>query len=631
MRQVLACGCVAAAALAVGLSFTKLGVVLEERLGLPALYAARGVERPPEGAVIVAVDSTSRDWLAELPADTRAWPNALRQCIDGPSTARAIRQSANAPVLPRETYACALDRTIELGADVAVLHVAFNTPAAGDARLRASLERHAGKVALLQYVERGVAEPRLIPLAPALRDAATSAPFLLPSLGRAVHQYWRELAWLSNRDGPIATLPDVALDLAGHPAHAPARGTSTYFKHYGPAGTLTTLPLVALFADSLIGVDGQAVELDFTQTAIFIGEADPHSVNQRDRFVTVFDASPGVPGVELAATAYINLLHGEALQRLSYGVSGLLTGLVTLAGFAIALRADIRFSLIGIALLAVAYGAATYALFTYQAIWLPLAIPVFFMLPLAALVSLLRHYMLVHSWLSALAPRRLVDLLVSGQQRPRYLGPRQVAVMFTDLAGYSAFAERHDPAEIEQFLNGHFRDAVACIEGQGGVVASFTGDGVFAFWGAPEPIPDAAERAARAALALAERFAADYAERQARGLEVIRLRVGLHYGTGNAALVGGGARRNYTVVGDVVNSTQRIEQLGKAFLGDDEPVIVLASTALCRELPDGSRIEPLGAHRVHGHHEPLTVARLWSLSERTRGATGRWHLKAASW
>ena len=101
-----------------------------------------------------------------------------------------------------------------------------------------------------------------------------------------------------------------------------------------------------------------------------------------------------------------------------------------------------------------------------------------------------------------------------------------------------------------------------------------------AFWGAPTAQGDHAERAARAAVEIGRRLRADNARRRRKGLNPVRVRVGIHTGTALAGNIGAPGRVNYTLVGDTVNVAQRLEQFAKEIDDGRSDVIIVASEAV---------------------------------------------------
>ena len=130
---------------------------------------------------------------------------------------------------------------------------------------------------------------------------------------------------------------------------------------------------------------------------------------------------------------------------------------------------------------------------------------------------------------------------------------RVVTVLFADLVGFTALSERRDPEQVKRLVDRCFERLVADIEAFGGRVDKIVGDAVLALFGAPIAHEDDAERAVRAALQLHETLSAAEAE---LGFDV-RLRVGVNTGE---VLVGSlRAGGDYTAMGDVVNTAQRLQ------------------------------------------------------------------------
>ena len=99
-----------------------------------------------------------------------------------------------------------------------------------------------------------------------------------------------------------------------------------------------------------------------------------------------------------------------------------------------------------------------------------------------------------------------------------------MTVMFTDIREFSTLAEHMDAKDIADLLNRHFQLLSSCIEAEGGTIDKFIGDSVMAFWGAPEQIPDHAERALRAARAIQRAVIADNRRRREAGEPILAAR-----------------------------------------------------------------------------------------------------------
>ncbi len=202
-------------------------------------------------------------------------------------------------------------------------------------------------------------------------------------------------------------------------------------------------------------------------------------------------------------------------------------------------------------------------------------------------------------WFETYVPRHLVHRLVGqGDDVGLASEARELTVMFTDIAGFTALSERLSAEETAAFLNEHFALLATAIEAEGGTIDKFIGDSVMAFWGAPEAMADHAARACRAALAIRRAIEADNARRRTAGRAEIRVRIGLHGGPVVVGNIGAPGRINYTIVGDVVNTANRIESLGK----DGEPyeVAIHASAATIDAAGPGVDARAVGVRTLPG-------------------------------
>ena len=208
------------------------------------------------------------------------------------------------------------------------------------------------------------------------------------------------------------------------------------------------------------------------------------------------------------------------------------------------------------------------------------------------------------AWFETYVPRRLVGQLMANPS-PDVVASRQieVTVLFTDIVGFSRLAEQLDAAHAASLLNQHFELLAGCVGETDGTVDKFLGDGMMAFWGAPVPQPDHAARAVRAALLIRDRL------RAIDGFPPLRLRLGLHTGPALVGNIGARDRLNYTLVGDTVNVTQRLEQLGKEIAPDDT-IVILASAATAAHASGLCEVEALGPRQLRGRDETVEVFRL---------------------
>ena len=152
-------------------------------------------------------------------------------------------------------------------------------------------------------------------------------------------------------------------------------------------------------------------------------------------------------------------------------------------------------------------------------------------------------------------------------------GTRQaVAVLFSDLRGFTTYSEKLPPEQLVTQLNAYLEDMVAVITRHGGVVDKYIGDGIMAVFGAPRSKGDDARRALLAARDMQAALDRHNARREARGLVPLKMGVGVHYGAAVAGNVGTMDHAQYTIIGDVVNLAARLESATK-----DHGVPVLVS------------------------------------------------------
>ncbi len=139
-------------------------------------------------------------------------------------------------------------------------------------------------------------------------------------------------------------------------------------------------------------------------------------------------------------------------------------------------------------------------------------------------------------------------------------GRKLVTVLFADVADYTAIAEKLDPEEIHQIVDGCFRILMDEIHRYEGTVTQFSGDGAMALFGAPIAHEDHAQRACHAALSI-QKSLFGYGEkvRKDRGLD-FKMRIGLNSGPVVVGSIGDDLRVDYTAIGDTTNLAARVEQ-----------------------------------------------------------------------
>jgi adenylate cyclase len=200
----------------------------------------------------------------------------------------------------------------------------------------------------------------------------------------------------------------------------------------------------------------------------------------------------------------------------------------------------------------------------------------------------------------------------------RLEGQNAVAtVLMSDVRGFTSMSEKEEPTTILRWLNEYFETMVPVITSTGGVVDKFEGDAMLAFYGIlPKPLTaeESAYQACKAALRLMEVIHNLNKLRSDRGDPPLVTGIGINTGTLIAGGLGTADRMNYTVIGDVVNTTQRIEGVTHTF-GESGIVISESTLAPLKEHRAEFSFEPLGEHALKGKSEILWLYRLYPPGE----------------
>ncbi len=152
----------------------------------------------------------------------------------------------------------------------------------------------------------------------------------------------------------------------------------------------------------------------------------------------------------------------------------------------------------------------------------------------------------------------------------------RVTVLFVDIRNFTAFAERATATEVVGQLNAFYELVVPVLARHGGHANKFVGDGLLAVFGAPDHLPDHADRAVAAAMEVVRRVAGRFGED-------LRIGIGVNSGPVVAGTIGGGGRVEFTVIGDVVNTASRVEAVTRD-TGDDILITDATRRLLTRDL-----------------------------------------------
>ncbi len=587
--------------LALGLAIGVLGILaalfpplqeISENADLSWLFNTRGARPAPTEVVIVSIDKESAREL-NLPNEPHKWPRSL--------------------------HAQLVNRLHAAGARVIGFDVMFKEPQRPDtdAAFEQAIKR-AGNVVLFEYLDvQSLRDNRLAieRVIPPLRQFATvahaTAIFPLPKFPKRVNQFWV----FKTGAGGVPTLPVVMLqsywrdynDAHTHRLQQINSGPhSLYLNYYGPARSIATVPYHrALSGDPAI----------FKDKAVFVGLSEPLQTDQMDTFNTVYSQADGVDlsGVEIGATAFGNLLEASWLRPLPHTV-----GFTLLLLWGLLLTLCCRGLPTGVAwagalVACTVYFSGSYALFVGANVWLPLFIPLVVQAPLAVFsVTLWRYWdesrekRKVRDALGHYLPSGVVDEIADDIARRRDTQHLVYGVcLSTDAEHYTALSERMTPQVLGKYMNQYYAALFAPVRHRGGIVSDVVGDSMMALW-ASLNMPDAHKRKAACQAALEIAHAVDEFNRTAP--LPLPTRIGVHTGEMLLGNVGALDHYEYRAVGDVVNTSSRLQGLNK-ILGTR----VLASCATLVGV-DGLLVRELGDFMLAGKSNPIGVCELVSAS-----------------
>jgi adenylate cyclase len=638
------------------LSVTPVGVHLEEEFGLSWLFKLRGARQAPSDVIVVAIDRESAETLS-LPAEPNKWPRSTHATLTanlanaGASVvaydllfdksrepehdadlARAIAAAQNVvlvgylkrKIIPGKAAVDELVAPIPPIADSAAAIAPFPLPKV-PARVNG----------FWTFVDSGGEDSAVLPvvafqlhalrvydkLLEILKDVAPGHATLLPASAKEVITERKVEALALSLRSLFSGNSDIATDVSRR-LQSSEFGTDEerlirsllrlysgsevqYLNFYGPPRSVTTIPYSRALSASRSDTN------EFEGKAVFIGFAESLQPDQKDNYYTVFSQDSGLDlsGVEIAATAFANLLEDIPVRRLSEPAHlGVIFGfglLIAIAChyFSIVVSAVVLLSLL------VAYLAIAVDQFSVAGIWLPLIVPLFLQAPIAFAYASFRKYrhadrerQNIKQAFGYFLPTSVVDQFVE-KTHPDSSANQLVfgTCLATDAARYTAVAESMDPIQLNALMNDYYREVFRPVQEFGGIVSDVEGDAVLAIWAASKPDVELKKRACEASLAIAsavDRF------NQNSQRSPLCTRIGLDSGGMSLGSVGAGAHYEYRAVGDTVNSAHRIQGLNKRL-----QTCVLASEATLDGV-DEFLTRRVGSFLLAGKTRPLTIFEL---------------------
>jgi adenylate cyclase len=382
-----------------------------------------------------------------------------------------------------------------------------------------------------------------------------------------------------------------------------------YVNYYGPPHTVTTIPYYR--ALQLDGGDKSGKQADLKGKAVFVGLSERILAERKDSFYTVFSQANGVfiGGVEIAATAFLNLLEDAPVRPLSshyFVLTILLWGIFVGMICRISSMLVAALSIVGVSTL---YLFAAEFQFKLNATWYPIVIPLLVQSPLGFVGAVLWNYVetnkerqQIRKALAYYVPDEVVDQLAKNMVDIKNSGQMVYgACLFADVAGYTTLSEKMTPHQLSDLMHKYFEATFEPIKKHGGLVVNLKGDSFLAIWKATRADDALRQQACLAALDVAKAV-----HRFNGTMENLNLptRVGVHSGQIFLGNIGAGDHYEYGPTGDTVNTASRMEGLNK-YLGTE----VLASEESVDRI-DGLLKREVGKFMLKGKAQPIVVHEL---------------------
>ncbi|MEP6662935.1 MAG: adenylate/guanylate cyclase domain-containing protein [Verrucomicrobiota bacterium] len=394
-----------------------------------------------------------------------------------------------------------------------------------------------------------------------------------------------------------------------------AQLATRWINYYGPHGVI---PGVSFYKVVSPG-ENDLPRGFFSNKVVFVGARllTKFSGDRKDEFPTPYsrfgsDANRFMPGVDIQATAFLNLLRGDWLRRFpDFSEQIVIAFAGIIFGISLTLCRPTKAVVVAFGAIFL-IGAVNYFLFAHQQIWFPWLIVV-------AQTSIALLWSILFNSIQLYVQKKLAEQtlalylspkLVKKYSQQKFSGDtnllkpgaekQMLTILFSDIAGFTTISEGMDSDELAKLMNKYFETAVSqCVHKTDGTVVKYIGDAIFAFWNAPELQIDHAMRACEAAIRFQDQ-AVQYINNQA-----LVTRIGLHTGVANVGNFGSTTRIDYTAIGENINLASRMEGLNK-YLGTE--ILITGETEA--GVRDRLTLRYLGLFQLKGFEKSVEVHQL---------------------
>jgi adenylate cyclase len=662
-----------------GVGFVPFGLDLEENIGLDLLFSLRGARQPPSDVIIVSIDRKSAENL-NIPKDPRKWPRSLHAHLtenlvqEGVTViafdlifdeikslkednlfAEAIRKANNVVLCEslKSEKVPLTDKRGSLGGNLNIEKLVPPIPSLAQSAVGLApfplpkvpvkvsqywtFKTEAGDtptlpVAVFQIFGIQVYEEFIHLLKKASPLKAEKLPYHKEEIitARGVENVIREIRDIFQDEPLIAermlkelenervlSKDSKKIQILKSLIKMYQSANSAYLNFYGPPCTITTIPYYQVLQLREKGPPKQK-PFDFSGKAVLIGLSERSPDDQKDGFNTVFSEKSGldISGVEIAATAFANLLEDRPVQPLSFWAhfaTILLWGVVI--GIVCYLFSPLITAMSVLGLMAIYFIAVTYQ-FKTNGNWYPFVLPLLVQSPLAFFSAVVwksievnKERQMISEALQKIRnilPDAVFDQLtrnIKDMKATEQLG--YGICLYTDIEDFTTVAEskKKNPEKLSILMNKYWEVLFKPVKQYGGMIFTTAGDSMLAGWVTEKPDLTLKNRACQAALDIAK--AVDqFNKSQSSNEDRLPTRIGLHSGDILLGAIGAMDHYEYGPLGDIVNTTQRIEHLNKQL-----HTRILASEEVIDQL-DGFLTRRLGRFILKGKIESISIYEL---------------------
>ncbi|MBU0994241.1 MAG: adenylate/guanylate cyclase domain-containing protein [Proteobacteria bacterium] len=557
---------------------------------------------PPSDIMIVSIDDNTFDLVSEE-MNGLHWP------------------------YPRSFHAKVLNHLSEAGAKAVFLDIIFDIPSGFGEEDDFSLEESIIKIPTVLAGE--FSDTKIIPPLSCFMDHGAfagnvSVPVDIDHCIRNMHNsrtlpsgFREALSWFcfgifndfplkSSYHEPIPTV-EQALFAITHPDEEPPE--PGFINYFGPSGSIPSVSWFEIFQPELFAIKKELLK----DKVVFIGKTSSASITP-DRQSDMFSIPWGhemMPGVEIRASAYASLTAGKIKYLISPVIFPFMfIGWVFLFSLTmINIHAPLKsfLALIGFLIVLVTINMA---LFYYHLIT-PFMPFLFFSITFYVFILGKRYlqerdrHLLTRAQLFHYIPERVARHVMENPAQLAMAGDRAtITLLFADIAGFTTLLETLPPESIIPMLKEHLKVMTKAIFDHQGTLDKYLGDGIMAFWGAPEHQENHADLALKAAMEMLRLLDDANRKRKKQGMTELHMRIGLHTGEAVVGNIGSELFIDYTAIGDNVNTASRVKGVSQYF---DVRISISGEciNALTEEIPD--TVFPMARVAVKGKKEPINL------------------------